>query len=750
MKSFSSPLIACSCISTLLLGMSSTIYAANTDIPGVSSSGAATSATFSLVTNADSGKVDGPFATSDYINVSGTVKADSAHIGKSGRLFLLARANGNYYNIDAFGVWHPWASGSLKPATGLITLAAENSVTIANRFQNPGAYEIYIGYQVASESDMTYNATPASFTMSDFVFEGIDYPMSVEDKRLTKSSTKVTINGESKEIGYAKLVSTNQQLPLLGGSSGETATFGLLTDINGDAFVEEDGSPAVCTNGSGPDHTSLITHNGSLFAITQLECSNGGAYITKLNQSPFGQLSAVSTRPVDFSGVFGTYVNCAGITTPWNTHLGSEEYEPPMSEFNPNAENQAWFDSPTWHDKHIASIAAYNKIENNATNAAYMGYYYGWIPEISITSETGDHEVKKHFAMGRAAFEQGYVMPDLRTVYMSDDGTNTGFYMFIADKEKDLSAGTLYAARWDQTSAAGVGEANITWINLGHATNAEIRAALDNKTTFTDMFDKADFVDEDAGICPSGFSSSQANGIKVCVKLKSGMDKIASRLEMRLYASVKGATTEFRKEEGITYNPEHNVLYVAMSEVRKGMEDNSSSDVGGYNHIRVAEANKCGAVYGLDVVANSKDSSGTTISSQYVVGNMYGVVAGIPTDYTGTELEGNSCSIDGIASPDNVAYLPKYGILVIGEDTGKHQNDLVWSYNVVTKELTRIAYTPYGSETTSPFWHTNINGFGYLTLVTQHPYGESDEEQAQSEADKESYVGVIGPFPILE
>ena len=32
--------------------------------------------------------------------------------------------------------------------------------------------------------------------------------------------------------------------------------------------------------------------------------------------------------------------------------------------------------------------------------------------------------------MGRAAWELAYVMPDEKTAYLSDDGTNVGFYMY--------------------------------------------------------------------------------------------------------------------------------------------------------------------------------------------------------------------------------------------------------------------------------------------------------------------------------
>jgi hypothetical protein len=38
-------------------------------------------------------------------------------------------------------------------------------------------------------------------------------------------------------------------------------------------------------------------------------------------------------------------------------------------------------------------------------------------------------------------------MGDRRTVYMTDDGTNTGLWKFIADRKNDLSSGERCAAR---------------------------------------------------------------------------------------------------------------------------------------------------------------------------------------------------------------------------------------------------------------------------------------------------------------
>src|SRR4051794_9305073 len=69
----------------------------------------------------------------------------------------------------------------------------------------------------------------------------------------------------------------------------------------------------------------------------------------------------------------------------------------------------------------------------------------------------------------------------------------------------------------------------------------------------------------------------------------------------------QGATTEIRKEEGITYDPDHHRLYVAISEISNGMEDAASKgkpsgkyDLADINDIKVGY-NPCGGVYALDL-----------------------------------------------------------------------------------------------------------------------------------------------------
>jgi secreted PhoX family phosphatase len=225
------------------------------------------------------------------------------------------------------------------------------------------------------------------------------------------------------------------------------------------------------------------------------------------------------------------------------------------------------------------------------------------------------------------------------------------------------------------------------------------------------------------------------------------MAKAASRLETRRYAAYLGATTEFRKTEGITFDPATKKAFIAISALERGMEDhmkggvaNESYDKGGANDIRLAY-NKCGAVYAAPVGYDP------VVGSDYVIKKWESLVWGKAS----SAVADNACDVDGIASPDNLTFIKGYNTLIIGEDTDYHQNDAVWAYNLTSKQLTRIMTTPYGSESTGVYWYPNINGFAYLKAVVQHPYGESD--QTMNGGDKalnRGYDGFIGPFPAMD
>ncbi|MDD8022894.1 MAG: DUF839 domain-containing protein [Paracoccaceae bacterium] len=581
-------------------------------------------------------------------------------------------------------------------------------------------------------------AAPMAALAGDITFAPVPFAADDAAKRAVIASDMVTIDGKDYKIGYTTFART--------GDKFGDGTFGALVDRKGQVVKSADGSEHLSVDA---DFTSLLPVGDKLFSITHFESRPGAMYLSELAQDADGKLSVISTKPVDFSGLNGLWVPCAGSVTPWNTHLGSEEYPADAR----GIEEATALDQIDDYDFPMVQFEGIDPATMTLDDfrAAYKPYRYGSPIEVTVTAE-GDATPVRHHAMGRVAVELAKVMPDQKTAYISDDGTNVGLFMFVADTAGDLSAGTLYAAKWVQTSDEGAGAADLEWIDLGHADDASVLKAVEDGVKFSDLFETADLAED--GSCPEGFASSNAEGRAECLKVKPGMEMLASRLETRRYASMMGATTEFRKMEGIAYNPDANSVYLAMSEVAKGMEDGSKQDKGGRNDIRLAK-NACGAVYELSLADDFKATAMKAVVAGKPVGDAEKAAAADPNcdpahSMCGSAAEANTCDINGIANPDNVTYIPGYNTLIIGEDTGEgHQNDAIWSMNLNSGELTRIFSTPYGSETTSPYWYSDVNGHGYLMAVVQHPYGESDEDKLSDAADSRAYVGYVGPFPAM-
>ena len=562
-------------------------------------------------------------------------------------------------------------------------------------------------------------------------------PFAADDaaKRAAIASDSVTIDGQKVPIGYHVLARSGDKI-------GDTV-YGTLVDKDGNPVKSPDGSVHISVDA---DFSSLLPVGSKLFNVTHFESRPGAMYLSELEQADDGTLKIKSTKPIDFAAFGGLWVPCAGSVTPWGTHLGSEEYPPDARA----VEEAASMDDIDDYYKPMIRYVGLDpeKATVEEFKAGFKPYEFGYPTEIAV-KEDGTYTVAKHYAMGRVAVELAKVMPDQKTAYISDDGTNVGFFMFVADKAGDLDAGTLYAAKWHQTSGDGTGAADLSWVDLGHAGSGEVAKALKGGVKFSDLFETAAIADD--GTCPTGFSPSNAEERAECLKVKPGMDLLASRVETRRYASMKGATTEFRKEEGITLDPATKTLFVAMSEVNSGMENAAKGgkatdkyEKGSTNDIRLT-ANNCGAVYALELGTDGG------IGSDWVARTEKTLVAGKPNKYEdGSPYAGNTCDVDGIANPDNISFLVGYNTLIIGEDTGSgHQNDVIWAYSMGDGALTRIFSTPYGSETTSAYTYNNVGGHGYIMAVVQHPYGESDEDKLADPADARAYVGYIGPLPAL-
>jgi secreted PhoX family phosphatase len=466
-----------------------------------------------------------------------------------------------------------------------------------------------------------------------------------------------------------------------------------------------------------PDGTSLLTvpnanvpgvKGNTVFSVVQFEYATWaqdgvtGMYgklpspiaVLTLDQDPStGKLSLVKYHNVDTSSVNGLWITCGASLSPWGTHLSSEEYEP-------NA-----FTAAT-----DAQFKAFSKNLYGSETIANP-YHYGHMPEVTVNSD-GTASIKKHYNLGRISHELVQVMPDNRTLLMGDDATNSGYFVFVADKEKDLSSGSLYVAKVgagfsiDPAAAA----APLTWIKLGSATSAEIKNLADTVKP-TDIMTVATSDPQD-----TTYTKINANGKTEWVKLKSGMEKAAAFLETHRYASLIGASMGFSKMEGTTVNIKDKIAYSALQNcVASMVAGNAYNTVG--NGISIPKALNAGAVMALNLKGGQKDTAGAPINSEWMPIDTKALITG---EDIAADALGNTANPDKIANPDNLKFSESMRTLFIGEDSGQHVNNFLWAYNIDTKVLSRIMSIPAGGESTGLHAVDELNGWTYIMSNFQH------------------------------
>ena len=417
--------------------------------------------------------------------------------------------------------------------------------------------------------------------------------------------------------------------------------------------------------------------------------------VLTLDQDPAtGHLRLAAYRSIDTAPVHGLWTTCGASLSPWNTHLGSEEFEPDAA----TAATSAWFRG---FSRHLYGDPA-----------KANPYRYGHVPEVTVHPD-GSGTVRKHYCMGRISHEVVQVMPDERTVLMGDDWDNGGLFMYVADAPRNLSAGTLYVARWEQTSGRGPGAARLAWIRLGAASSDEIEALIAGGIRAADIMDV-----RTAATDEPGFARIAYEGRANWVRLRPGMDRAAAFLETHRYAALRGGSLGFTKMEGTALNARDRVAYVAISRIERPMTDGSGG-------IRV-EGPYSGAVYTLNLRGGQRDRDGLAIDSGWVPVDMAAVPELVAADFGGgrhrrQDALGNYADPDRVATPDNLCFSEALRTLFIGEDSDTHVNNFLWAYHVDTRELVRILSCPVGAESTGLHAVDEINGWTYVASNFQHP-----------------------------
>lgn len=564
-------------------------------------------------------------------------------------------------------------------------------------------------------------------------FQPMKAPTTIENmiKTYTEASVKVTYKDGSVEetpLNYNQLFLSKDKIV---DNKGELIAAGTPIDANRDPIIDrsvpDKPSPYVS---DAPDSNSFITINGKSYIISHYEyesVNNAGKEISGLPASmtltqvdrddKTGKLTVNHAKKIDFSNVNGLWTPCNGSTTDWGTHLGSEEYEP---------DARAFEDPSSSSYKDVTNFA---KLYFGDTSKANP-YYYGWIPEISV-DENGHASVVKHYSTGRFSHEMMQVLPDNKTALFGDDGSNTMMFMYVADKEKDFSAGTLYAAKFKQTSTENGGKGDLQWIKLGHATDNEMKTIIDKGTKFSDIFETADQPKK-------GFKAVKTAASKKVeyLKVKPGMEKAAAFLESRRYGAILGATSEFNKMEGLTVNKKAKKAYMAISYQNSAMLKESGAV---QDDIQLPKL-ESGVTYQLNLGSHQKDQANGKINSRYVPASMEGLLIG--QDLEKADAYGNTADPNKIANPDNLTYSNDLNTLFIGEDSSPHTNNFVWAYNVKTKKLSRILSVPVGAEATGLRAVENIKNSRYVLSNYQHP-GEDISDKNITAVDKEELANAM-------
>jgi secreted PhoX family phosphatase len=553
-------------------------------------------------------------------------------------------------------------------------------------------------------------------------FVGMGAPATAAEKAdvYTKAQVILTYSNlktKTVDLQYYMLMGTGDTL------SGKVV--GGIQDANDQPINDANGQLAY----DAPDGTSLLSISGlnaadpananALAMVNHFEYRElppagqtgsfwsklpAGMGLTILNQSKVdGKLTAASYSNISFASVGGLWIPCNASTSPWNTHLGSEEYEPD-AKVRGGGVKAADSDDGT-------DIDSFSKYYFGAAATANP-YRYGLVPEITVGAD-GKATVVKHYALGRFARELADVMPDRKTVYMGDDGKATGLFMFIADKSDDLSAGTLYAGKWVQKSKASGGSADLKWIRLGAATDAEVRALVDGGIKFRDIFDASVVDPKDAS-----FKKVQTYSGTEWLRLKPGAEKAAAFLETRRYAAYLGATTEFTKMEGVAHNAKDKKAYIVISRTETTMLADAAAPA---DDIQL-DRNDGGAIYELPLADGVKDTAGNAIGSAYVATAMNSIVELLGGWNGGAkDAEGNQCAQDKVCGGDNIRFMENARTLLIGEDTSRRNNNYVWAFNIDNRKLARILSVPMNAEATGLHVVEDLNGFSYITSNFQHP-----------------------------
>jgi hypothetical protein len=179
---------------------------------------------------------------------------------------------------------------------------------------------VRVGWSIAVALSGLCAGCPGQSIREFFFIDEVSAAETDAEKREVRASDLAVVDERPARIGWHTILRSGQ---IVGDAK---IGFGEQVDDQLRPVLTMDMSRPILDSN---DFSSLLAIDGKLFSVAQFESQPGAMYLTGLSSEPAtGKLTAVSTKPLDLSGIHGIWNPCAGMVTPWKTHLGSEEYEP--------------------------------------------------------------------------------------------------------------------------------------------------------------------------------------------------------------------------------------------------------------------------------------------------------------------------------------------------------------------------------------------------------------------------------------
>ncbi|MEI4551788.1 alkaline phosphatase PhoX [Pseudoalteromonas spongiae] len=530
--------------------------------------------------------------------------------------------------------------------------------------------DLFFNAQHPSDSNTVTNAAGKTFhTGTVGVLAGVNFNNLPE----TLVDSPVPVSEEERQT----VMSAYGQYQILG-QTGDTYNGKLAKGLG---HIYSMVSDELILENDMPDFNGFIqTGAGKGYLFTNWEMYPGGMSRMALEKDNQGSWTVTDAMMLDFDGVKGTAANCFGSVTPWNTPLTSEEWI-----VNSKVDTTT---HPDWNNPAVMNTDIIGYMWQLTAPDAPNPYRYGYIAEVQNPT-SNEPMVVKHYALGRFEHENATVMPDGKTVYLSQDDTGGVLFKFVADTPEDLSAGTLYGAKLTQdvgqNDPATTGF-DVAWVELGHGDNTMIEAWIaDFDGIGTDQY-----VEGESSYMTMADVEAWANGAATYPTVANGggkvtagepMDNRAVFLESRQAARLKGATAEWRKLEGISINTKR------AQEAIEGVNTIDGEDIrDAYVYLAIADLDNTLIDNEGDIQLSSrvKDCGGVyraKLEEGYNISRIEPLVMG--STYRSSLSGAARCDVDQLSQPDNVIVMDD-GRIIIGED-GFQENNTLWLYEPVKK-----------------------------------------------------------------